>query len=104
MMWKICGGVTYNLHNCHRKTGLKVHEKKNKLSSTQRKKESARFVVRVNGGCTTNIQIPATQKSPPDSGLDLLTSSPYPKYTYTHSGKGKISSFPLVLDFKLICF
>lgn len=94
MMWKICGGVTYNLHNRHRKTALKLLGKKkiNKLSSTQRKKESARFVVRVNGGCTANIQILATQKSPSDSGLDLLTSSTYCKYTYTQSlKKGKLA-------------
>lgn len=23
-MWKICGGVTYNLHNCHKNTALKL--------------------------------------------------------------------------------
>lgn len=93
MMWKICGGVTYNLHNRHRKTALKLLGKKNKQTELHsKKKESARFVVRVNGGCTANIQILATQKSPSDSGLDLLTSSTYCKYTYTHSlKKGKLA-------------
>lgn len=72
MMWKICGGVTYNLHNRHRKTALKLRGKKNKQTELR-------------SGFTHFFYL-----------LQI--------YIHTQSEKGKISSFPPVLDFKLICF
>lgn len=106
MMWKICGGVTYNLHNRHRKTALKLLGKKNKQTELHSKKKrisqicgESKWGLHHQHTNTCNPKIPIRFRSGFTHFFYLLQI-----YIHTQSEKGKISSFPPVLDFKLICF
>lgn len=115
-MWKICSGVTYNLHNCHKNTALKLYGGKSnnknykKIKPHQasvRKSQSARFAVRIKRGWTTDMRTAlATERCSLHSVLNVLSSfsHPSPPNIWAQNEKGKIRDFPPILDFKMVCF